>query len=41
MSRFSPSALHCFGAATIEASMISPLIAREPGRRQRRIETVE
>jgi len=30
MSRFSPSVLRCFGAATIEASMIWPLIARNP-----------
>src|ERR687883_898382 len=30
MSRFSPSVLRCFGAATIEASMIWPLMARNP-----------
>src|SRR5271170_576046 len=30
MSRFSPSVLRCFGAATIEASIIWPLIAKNP-----------
>jgi len=30
MSRFSPSVLRCLGAATIEASMIWPLIAKNP-----------
>jgi len=30
ISRFSPSVLRCFGAATIEASMIWPLIAKKP-----------
>src|SRR3954452_9383934 len=30
MSRFSPSVVRCLGAATIEASMIWPLIAKNP-----------
>jgi hypothetical protein len=30
MSRFSPSGLRCCGAATIKASMIGPLIAKNP-----------
>jgi len=41
MSRFSPSLLRCFGAATIEASMIWSLIARNPAAANVAIEPLE